>query len=183
MQGLVNVKSRHSAYGRKSNPRKTNSEDANESDDENFVIDPIDLEELQRQNNELMKAKASEKRKRIRPDFISEDLDEVDQIVPFEGEFGYSMSNKRPILIYRSRRDPTKCFTFQYKRPHGNGGSYSCVQCTKLYQKDRDNNYMLDKIISNGNCFQSDPEKMFHCCIRSGTLQSYVEVMTKQIHR
>lgn len=70
MIGLANVKSRYSAYGRKSNTKKVNEKETTESDDENLIVDSAELEELHRLNNEFIMIKAGEKRKRIRPDFI-----------------------------------------------------------------------------------------------------------------
>lgn len=72
--------------------------------------------------------------------------DEIEGGGPFIGEYGYSKSNKHPILIYRSRRDPTKCFTFCCRRYNVLGGSYACVQCTAAYRSGKDNQVQLETI-------------------------------------
>jgi hypothetical protein len=96
----------------------------------------------------------------------------------FEGEFGYSKRKKHPILIYRSRRDPSKCLTFLRRHE----ARYTCIQCVRAHKGDSASNNNVS-ISVDGSRFLSDPEELKHSCLLNGMIQSYTGVIAKQCYR
>ena len=90
----------------------------------------------------------------------------------FVGEFKMSKSKTHPILVYKLRSDPTKCFRFTWVRK----GAYFCQGCRNARKSDK--SLKVKSILVEDNVFLADPEEMEHRCIpftceKSAALQIY----------
>ena len=77
----------------------------------------------------------------------------------FVGELKMSKSKTHPILIYKLRSDPIKCFRFTRVRK----GAYFCQGCRNARKLDK--SLKVKSILVEDNVFLADPEKMEHRCI------------------
>lgn len=82
-----------------------------------------------------------------------------------------------PILIYRLRSDPSKCFKFIHRR----NDKFKCDRCSKLGEKDPA--LTVYSIAVKDNKFTSDPEQLEHKCIEAGLLFNYNDMVAQQCYR
>lgn len=90
----------------------------------------------------------------------------------FVGEFKTSKARTHPILIYKLKSDPSKCYQFTRARE----GAYFCQGCRNTQKKEK---IKVRSIRVKENVFLADPEAMEHYC---NPIES-VESTAKQIYR
>lgn len=107
---------------------------------------------------------------------MEEEEDQQEQYLAEEGE---TKSGKHSMLIYRSKRNPEKCFKFSWKRTLNDCLKYVCVGCKQA--KDKGNDSIVVKSIGvSGTCFLSDPEAMIHRCIDLKFTYDYLSASIQQ---